>query len=36
MTILCQLLKRFDTKVLEVCPVGIREGCLKRLLKESK
>lgn len=36
MTILCQLLKRFDAKVLEVCPVGIREGYLKRLLKESK
>ena len=35
MTILCNLLKRFDAKVLEVCPVGIREGYLQRLLKEG-
>lgn len=35
LTILCRLLKRFDAKVVEVCPVGIREGYLKRILKEG-
>lgn len=35
LTILCRLLKRFDAKVVEVCPVGIREGYLQRILKEG-
>lgn len=35
LTILCRLLKRFDAKVVEVCPVGIREGYLKRILKDG-
>ncbi len=34
LTILCNLLKRFDAKVLEVSPVGIREGYLERILNE--
>ena len=35
LTILCRILKRLDAKVVEICPVGIREGYLKRILKEG-